>query len=203
MSKYNFIYGKDYWVNAGTRNPVHEICYGWDLHKFKNERHGLWFSFNLQDRVNKKTKFAEIGCGLGRIAQWVAPHVKSYTGIDISSTMISGAIEYNKQFGNKNCHFVESTELIEVTGQGKLDLAYSELVFIHLSREEQIKYIEQMFGALKTDGLCCVQIPKLSAYVNGFDPVEVKNILSQFEIVEEQEAPVLYNFLCKKTKRGN
>ena len=146
---YNFMYGKEYWVEAGKTNPMHEICTGFTPEEFRERKEGIWFGFELEKYCNKeKTIFAEIGCGLGRIAHWVAPHVKEYNGIDISHTMISGAIEYNKQFGFNNCNFFESTSLVKTFGKESLNMVSTELVFIHISKEDQINYINDTFDSL-------------------------------------------------------
>ena len=205
MSGWNFVYGKEYWIKAGINEPraMHEICTGLSPDDFKNKKIGIWFELNLEKYTDKKTtKFAEIGCGLGRISHWVAPCVKQYGGIDISSTMISGAIEYNKQFGFDNCSFFESTSLVETFGNESLDMALTELVFIHLPRDEQVEYIKDMSASLKTGGLAAIQIPNIKYYLNGFEKKEIMQILSDVGFTLKTAAPfrddILYILLCEK-----
>jgi len=196
---YNFIYGKDYWIKAGKNNPVHEICYNWDLEMFKTVKSGIWFTLDVESVVsNKNTNFLEIGCGLGRIAHWVAPHVKKYIGIDISSTMIEGAKEYNKQFEYNNCEFLECSNLLENFKEETFDIIYTELVFIHLTKEEQEKYINDSYKLLKKTGIFCVQIPKYPQYINGFDEKEIANLLSSFKILKTEDTDLVFQYLCEK-----
>jgi len=198
-NKWNFVYGKKYWVEAGTNNPVHEICSGWDLDKFKTEKEGIWWSFSLEEFTDKhKTKFVEIGCGLGRIAHFVAPHVRAYNGIDISKTMIEGAVKYNKQFKYDNCFFKETSTLENCLRPLTVDMIYSELVFIHLMRAEQFRYISEIYKVLKPNGLCAIQIPKHTAYENGFTEMEVKQSFNNFTIVREDHSNVLFHYLFRK-----
>ena len=46
---------------------------------------------NLDSKFLSQKQVLEIGCGPGRLAQYVGPRVLGYTGIDIAEGMIQGA----------------------------------------------------------------------------------------------------------------
>ena len=54
MSRWNFVYGKEYWQKAGRTNPIHEICYGFTLEQFKTKKESMWF--DLEKYANKNTR---------------------------------------------------------------------------------------------------------------------------------------------------
>lgn len=195
MSKWNFIYSKDYWETMAEKDPYNSICYKFTKSDFENNKDSIIF---LIPTFNKDTDLLDLGCGLGRIAKWVAPHIEMYYGIDFSSGMIKQAIEYNKKVKNV-CFLVNDGKTIPFEDK-KFDFVISELVFIHLDKEAQISYINEARRVLREDGTFLCQLPKISHYKNGFEVDEIDKIFSGFEFKDIGKKE--HVFIIKARKLG-
>ncbi len=197
VEKHNFVFEKEYWEIEGKENPIDAICKGFSVEDFKNKKESL--IFHLEPEFNKDQTFLDLGCGIGRVARWVAPNIKEYHGVDISSTMIENAKEYNKDFDNVNFHQVSSCDL-KLFEDNKFDVILSELVFIHLTPEEQKKYLVEINRVLKKDGTLLIEIPKEEYYINGFSIDEIKLNLPNFEWAFKKSNNI-YTYQIKAKKR--
>ncbi len=74
----------------------------------------------------------EIGCGTGRLAERIAPYVRSYSGCDISQAMV----DRSRAAGLGNARFVVSDGLSIPTefADRRYGLVFSHAVFVHCPR---------------------------------------------------------------------
>jgi ubiquinone/menaquinone biosynthesis C-methylase UbiE len=115
------------------------------------------------DRMIEQADFAnahrvvEFGCGTGRIAErLLARHLPSdatYTGLDLSATMVNLATERVAQFGRR-------AQIIKTDGSMTLDLRsesadrfFSNYVFDLLSREDITALVAEAHRVLAPEGL--------------------------------------------------
>lgn len=89
-----------------------------------------WQSINAA-----QAKGMEIGCGTGRFAQFVVPHVKHLTLIDPSEHAIRAARKTLSDFDN--CTFVNAPLSALDIPQGSMDFGYSYGVLHHIPDTEQ------------------------------------------------------------------
>ena len=105
----------------------------------------------------RKFTFLEIGCGTGRMTEFLPMLFKKMIGIDISGSMIRLAKKRLKKYPN--------IELIETDGEiipledNSVDLAFSYLVFQHMKSRVMVeKNFKEVHRVLRTDGLFKVRI---------------------------------------------
>jgi len=99
----------------------------------------------------------DLGCGVGRITEFMSFDFKEVIGIDISGVMIRKAKKRLKKF--------TSVKFIETDGESiplpdnSIDLVFSYLVFQHIKDREMVeKNFEEVYRALKPKGLFKVRI---------------------------------------------
>jgi SAM-dependent methyltransferase len=105
----------------------------------------------------KKTKFEpgdkvalEIGCGIGRIARWMAADFREYIGVDVSPEMIRKAASY--QIPNATFRAVSGADLSGIP-TGSVDFVLSFAVFQHVPDKAAIfNYFAETARVLRHGG---------------------------------------------------
>jgi SAM-dependent methyltransferase len=102
-----------------------------------------------------------IGCGVGRVEKYLAPHVAEMHAVDVSGEMIARARE--RLAGQRNVHLREiaNDEFLRGFEDGRFDLVFSFLVLQHLSKEDAFLYLRDAFRVLKPGGVLFAQFPNL------------------------------------------
>jgi ubiquinone/menaquinone biosynthesis C-methylase UbiE len=93
----------------------------------------------------------EIGCGIGRAGQVMAPLCKQWIGCDVSVNMLKHAKRRLKSCNN--------VKLIEISGfdlspipNASIDLVYCTVVFMHLDEWDRYNYILEAYRVLRPGG---------------------------------------------------
>lgn len=93
----------------------------------------------------------EIGCGIGRIARWMAADFGGYTGVDVSPEMIRKASSY--AIRNATFQVVSGRDLGGIAS-GSFDFVFSFAVFQHVPDKRAIfSYFEETARALRPGGI--------------------------------------------------
>lgn len=121
------------------------------LREYMNKWDGDKFIKSL--KLNKQKSVLEIGVGTGRLATVVAPYVKKFTGIDISSKSIQKAKEHIKEKVN-----LISDDFMFHDFSEKFDVIYSSLTFMHFNNKEKV--LNKIKNILNDDGILVVSITK-------------------------------------------
>lgn len=94
----------------------------------------------------------EIGPGVGRVGRELAPHVRRWYGADVSRGMLDRSAA--RMRGQNNTVFVP------LPGDGTLpfpagtfDRAFAHLVFFHIDKQEQWRYLREFARVLKPGGI--------------------------------------------------
>jgi ubiquinone/menaquinone biosynthesis C-methylase UbiE len=96
----------------------------------------------------------EIGCGTGRMSEFLADHFKSVLGLDISAEMVRQAVGRVKK-SNVNFLTTNGTTL----PVSNVDFVFSFIVFQHMpSRSIVKKNLQQVLKALKPGGVAKIQV---------------------------------------------
>lgn len=102
----------------------------------------------------------EIGVGVGRIAEHIAPRCGRFDGIDISDNMVRIARERLAAQPNATFTAHGRSDLSPFADQS-LDRVYAQVVLIHLDREDAFHYMRESFRALRPGGLAWFQFYNL------------------------------------------
>ena len=93
----------------------------------------------------------EIGCGIGRVGQVLAPRCKQWIGCDVSPNMLA----YAKQrlAGFDNVRLVELSGFdLQPIASASVDLVYCTVVFMHLEEWDRYNYIAEAQRVLRPGG---------------------------------------------------
>jgi SAM-dependent methyltransferase len=99
----------------------------------------------------------DFGCGVGRLTQALCIHFDRVVGVDISSTMVAKADEFNR-FPDK-CRYVVNTES-RLAGfeDDSLDFIYSNISLQHSPPRYQAGYIREFLRTLRPGGVAMFQV---------------------------------------------
>lgn len=102
-------------------------------------------------------KALDIGCGIGRIAEFLAQDFSEVHGIDISGGMVSRA---EKRLANvPNIHFHATDGLTYPFADGRFDLVFSYMVFQHMPTREVVEQnFKEVRRVLSPRGIAKIQI---------------------------------------------
>ncbi len=155
------IEGKPFWNNITRRNIKKMIMSPFsDESDYEYEKR--FDDWGEQD-ANKLLKFItpasivlEIGCGIGRIMKYLAPHCNKIWGVDVSKKIIRSAKIYLKGIENVKLIINSGYDLAFIPG-GLFDFIYSFLLFQHINEKAQFKYLQEAYRVLKPGGKCFFQ----------------------------------------------
>src|SRR5688572_22686649 len=108
------------------------------------------FFDGLEHLLTPATRVLDVGCGLGRMDEHVAPHVGTLTGVDVSGAMVAQARERLRALPNVT--FVEGDGWTLPFAEGAFDLVFSHIVFQHAPREVARSYFGEVFRVLRSGG---------------------------------------------------
>jgi SAM-dependent methyltransferase len=93
----------------------------------------------------------EIGCGVGRVGQALAPRIRRWIGCDVSANMLGHARQ--RLAAQPNCDLVEISgyDLKPIPDQS-VDAVYCTVVFMHLEEWDRYAYVREAFRVLRPGG---------------------------------------------------
>ena len=93
----------------------------------------------------------EIGCGVGRVGQAIAPLCKEWIGCDVSPNMLQHS---RARFaGMTNARFVEISGYdLQPIADASVDLVYCTVVFMHLDEWDRYNYVLEACRVLRPGG---------------------------------------------------
>jgi len=111
----------------------------------------------------------DLGCGIGRIARYVAPHCRTLWAVDVSEPMLALAAEHLEGLTNVRFARVADTTVPDVP-DGSIDFVYSVLVLQHLEREDAFCLMEDVARMLRPGAAAFVTWPNVTDpfYLDGF-----------------------------------
>jgi SAM-dependent methyltransferase/(2Fe-2S) ferredoxin len=101
----------------------------------------------------------DIGCGIGRMDEFVAPRVGRLLGIDVSGEMVARARQRLGHLGN--VEFLEGDgRTLRPLGDASCDVVWSHIVFQHVPRDVTRGYLREAARVLKPGGELVFQLPE-------------------------------------------
>lgn len=134
---------------------------------------------NYNYELKQTDSVLDIGCGVGRLAQFVAPHVSNITCIDVSEGMVEASKNLLKNFNNVHVEKVDGSGTLKFEDK-KFDMIFSHGTLGFVSEESLTKYAKESFRTLKDDGIFIFQIPNYNvpfALLWGCDAEKAKERL--------------------------
>jgi len=101
--------------------------------------------------IKPEDVFLEIGCGVGRVGQYLAPRVREWIGCDVSENMLAHAGRRLKDLSNISLRSISGYDLKPIASNS-VDAVYCTVVFMHLEEWDRYAYIQEAFRILKPGG---------------------------------------------------
>lgn len=100
-----------------------------------------------------------MGCGIGRVEKFLAPHCKKLYGVDVSGKMIKQA---KKRVNIKNVYFHENNGRdLSIFSDETFDFIFSVIVLQHIEKEDACFYLKEIRRVLKENGKAYLQFPNI------------------------------------------
>jgi len=93
----------------------------------------------------------EIGCGVGRVGQVLAPICRQWIGCDVSGNMIAHASRRLQAFPNVKLVEISGFDLKPIPDQS-IDVVYCTVVFMHLDEWDRYNYVLEAHRVLRPGG---------------------------------------------------
>ena len=150
---------REFWDRSATVDAIHAISDQDDAESF--ETSGRADAEPLIPLLPAGGGSAlEIGCGIGRILQHLAPSCTALHGIDISAEMIQQARQRLAHLPNVQLHVGNGYDLAPLDDHS-LDLVFSQFVFQHMPKTTVYNYFVEAGRVLRPGGLFRFQVPNI------------------------------------------
>lgn len=129
-------------------------------------RSGRWTARQVAAALDLQPgdRVLELGCGVGRIGRELAGRCAEWHGTDISRNMLDSAAARLEGIDNVHLHKLERTSL-EAFADDHFDKIYCVAVLIHMDKEDQFLYLQEMARVLKPGGLAYLEAWNLASPV--------------------------------------
>ena len=143
-----------------SEKRARSVTYGkTDLRQYKEA--GKWATNLLSPYYDKNSTVLDIGCGIGRVAKYVAPRVRKIWCVDISRIMLKRARKFVGSLPNVEFYRTNGHSLNKIPSN-TVDFAYSFDMFPHLSDDETYLYLKEMMRILSPGGKIFFQFADLN-----------------------------------------
>ena len=106
--------------------------------------------------VHPRMRVVDLGCGIGRVLRYLAPHCSEIVGIDVSEEMAEMARAHLEGVSNASVVVTDGGSLPGIE-DGSVDFLYSLLCLIHVDRRSAYRYLLEMRRALRPGALAHLQ----------------------------------------------
>ena len=133
------------------------------------ERTGEADAAQLAPLIEPDHTVLDLGCGIGRVARYVAPRCRCLWAVDASEAMLAMARRRLDSHGNVRFAACEGTTIPAVADES-VNLVYALLVLQHLEREDAFLLLREIRRVLEPGGTAVLTFPNLlsDAYLRSF-----------------------------------
>lgn len=118
-------------------------------------------------KVDTKGRALDFGCGPGRLTLALSTFFSESIGLDVSPSMLKEAERLAAGHPGEFQFLLSEPESIEVIGQKKFKLIYSNHVLQHIPQNSAKKIIGQLCQALDDDGVLVLKVPYKRRFTVG------------------------------------
>jgi len=120
---------------------------------FSKTRNHPWKEFELfKPYLKKDMNILDVGCGNGRLVNFLKPYIENYIGIDISSGLLEKARENHPEYNFKKTHMEDFCD-----DENTFDAIFPIASFHHLATKKlRIQTLQNFHKMLKKDGIICM-----------------------------------------------
>jgi (2Fe-2S) ferredoxin/SAM-dependent methyltransferase len=129
-----------------------------DAFRASGERDVAAFFDGLWHLLTPARTLVDIGCGIGRMDEFVAPHVGQLIGVDVSGEMVQKATARLAHL--PNARFVEGDGYALPLPDASVDVVFSHIVLQHTPRHVTQGYVREAFRVLRSGGDFVFQMPE-------------------------------------------
>lgn len=129
-----------------------------DAFRTSGERDVKAFFEGLEHLLHGAQEVVDIGCGIGRMDEFVAPHVASLCGVDVSGEMVRKATARLRHL--PNVRFVEGDGFSLPLPDQSVGLVFSHIVLQHTPRHVTRSYLADAWRVLRPGGHFVFQMPE-------------------------------------------
>ena len=124
----------------------------------------------LGNEETKSWKALDVGCGVGRIIQQLAPRFGEVHGVDVSDEMLNLAKERLRPFPNVHLHRLDGTDLRTFPDR-TFNIMWSYSVFYHMPRTLYYGYLKELARVMAPGGRLIYQLAQLYSTRRWFQAV--------------------------------
>jgi ubiquinone/menaquinone biosynthesis C-methylase UbiE len=146
------------WNPPDEESALLQIFNTADLGSF--EEGGRWDFDRLRPYFDKDSIVLDLGCGIGRVARYVAPECSVLWATDASQRMLDMMAERLHDLGNIKYALCNDVKFSDVPTES-VDFAYSLLVLQHLEREDAFLLLEEIRRVVKPTATVFLTYPNL------------------------------------------
>ncbi len=106
--------------------------------------------------VSSDDDVLDVGCGIGRLLKWVAPHCSEAIGIDVSGGLLQIARKHLSRLPNVRLKRLPRSLAFPME-TGSIDFAYYYRVSVHVDREDNLRILQELRRCLRPRGRALVQ----------------------------------------------
>jgi ubiquinone/menaquinone biosynthesis C-methylase UbiE len=116
----------------------------------------------LRKFIDDTSTVLDVGCGIGRVMKFVAPHCGNVSGVDTSSLILRRAKRELASF--TNCHFYRlDFKNSNAFLPNSFDLIYSFYVLQHMEKENAFLCLKRIRCLLKPNAISYLQFPDFTS----------------------------------------
>ena len=159
---------QEHWTAFGKTDPLWAILskrgkeHNWDVDEFfRTGREWIDQMMSQVDTIRPSLSRGvalDFGCGVGRLTQALCRYFAQCHGVDIASSMIDAANQFNA-FGDRCRYHLNERDDLQLFGDNTFDLVYSKVVLQHMEPQYSKKYIKEFIRVLAPGGLAVFQVP--------------------------------------------
>ncbi len=123
------------------------------------EESGKQTAERLRQLVGSDSVVLDLGCGLGRVAKYMAPLCKSLYAADASSSYCLRAKNHLRNLPNTKIVKVDGKTLVGFPDD-MFDFVYSLGVLVHVKKEVAARYLQEVQRVLKMGGVFYFHLPQ-------------------------------------------